>query len=501
MGEDSDGSWDEHKDAIFSKLVGRCPEAMIQVGSVTTKCLFDTGSEISTVTESLFRKSLEPNGKTIENISNWMKIKAANGLEIPYLGCIEVNMTVFGIEFSKLGMLVVKDPVDFTTQSKKQQTPVLIGSNVLRRMHDQLDADQISLLSQTGEGKEMIRVLSLYGNVDINNRDSSNDAGCEGYVRVLRGHPVKIPGRSFKTVLGTGKIQRGEYCAMVERIHVVDASLPRDLMVMRSYTNVKHGRVPVCLVNLGEEDIWLPPKTRLAEIHSVDELDKELFKANPIQTINNEIVIGNPESDLPEFKEGDSEEFSPTYWPKGLPEPKLELTPSQLYKVRELLYKHRNVISKGDHDMGYTTLVKHKIPVTDDVPIRLPHRRIPPNLQSEVKQIIQNWLTQKIIRPSSSSYASQCVLVRKKTGGLRVCIDFRALNKKTRKDAYPLPRVDETLEALHGSKYFSSLDLAQGYLQCVMDEKDISKTAFRVGSGGLYEFVRMPFGLCNAPAT
>ena len=73
--------------------------------------------------------------------------------------------------------------------------------------------------------------------------------------------------------------------------------------------------------------------------------------------------------------------------------------------------------------------------------------------------------------------------------------------EKTRKDAYPLPRVDEALEALHGAKYFSSLDLAQGYLQCKMKEKDVHKTAFRVGSGGLYEFVRMPFGLCNAPAT
>ena len=72
------------------------------------------------------------------------------------------------------------------------------------------------------------------------------------------------------------------YCAMVERIRVVDASLPSDLMVMRCYSNVKQGRVAVCLVNFGEENIWLTPKTRPAEIHSVDELDKEFFKANLI---------------------------------------------------------------------------------------------------------------------------------------------------------------------------------------------------------------------------
>ena len=257
----------------------------------------------------------------------------------------------------------------------------------------------------------------------------------------------------------------------------------------------------VCLVNLGGEDVWLQPRTRLGEIHAVDELDKDAFKKNPVRVINNEVIVGDSELISPESDEIGHEEFSPTYWPKGLPEPQIQMTGDQMLKVRKLLYKHRNVISTSDTDLGYTEIVKHTIPVTDEVPIRLPHRRIPPNVQSEVKDIIQKWITQKIIRPSSSAYASQCVLVRKKDGGLRICIDFRALNKKTRRDAYPLPRVEEALEALHGAKYFSSLDLAQGYLQCAMDENDVSKTAFRVGSGGLYEFVRMPFGLCNAPAT
>ena len=93
------------------------------------------------------------------------------------------------------------------------------------------------------------------------------------------------------------------------------------------------------------------------------------------------------------------------------------------------------------------------------------------------------------------------MLVRKKSGGLRLCVDYRYLNAKTIKDAYPLPRIEETLESLGGAKYFSSIDLAQCYMQCAMEDSDIGKTAFRVGTGGLYEFTRMPFGLCNAPAT
>lgn len=84
---------------------------------------------------------------------------------------------------------------------------------------------------------------------------------------------------------------------------------------------------------------------------------------------------------------------------------------------------------------------------------------------------------------------------------MRLCVDYRALNNKTRKDAYPLPRIEEALDAIGGAKYFCTLDLAHGYHQVQMHESDVEKTAFRSGTGGLYEYLRMPFGLCNAPAT
>ena len=90
------------------------------------------------------------------------------------------------------------------------------------------------------------------------------------------------------------------------------------------------------------------------------------------------------------------------------------------------------------------------------------------------------------------------VLVRKKDGTLRLCVDYRSLNARTHNDAYPLPRIEEALEVMKGSKYFASLDLANEFNQIPMAAVDMEKTAFRVGTGGLYEYTRMPFGLCPA---
>ena len=104
------------------------------------------------------------------------------------------------------------------------------------------------------------------------------------------------------------------------------------------------------------------------------------------------------------------------------------------------------------------------------------------------------------IRKSQSPWAAQVVLAAKKDGTKRFCVDYRLLNESTVKDAYPLPRIEECLDALNGSQFFSSMDLASGYWQVAMDPRDREKTAFSTHVG-LFEWNVMPFGLCNAPAT
>ena len=114
---------------------------------------------------------------------------------------------------------------------------------------------------------------------------------------------------------------------------------------------------------------------------------------------------------------------------------------------------------------------------------------------------LDTWLQQGIIRPLQSPYTSQVVIVQKETGEIQLFMDCHRLNSITVRDAFPLPRIDEALQAIHSINWFSSFDLAQRYFQLAMEENDIKKTAFRAGSTGLYKFTHMPFGLSNADSS
>ena len=110
-------------------------------------------------------------------------------------------------------------------------------------------------------------------------------------------------------------------------------------------------------------------------------------------------------------------------------------------------------------------------------------------------------LMSAVIRPYNSPWASPVVMVMKKDGSLRFCVDLRQLNAATIKDTHPHPRIDDLLDALHGDRWFSTLDLKSGYWQVPIQERDKEITAFRASGGQLFEFNQVPFGLCNAPAT
>lgn len=143
--------------------------------------------------------------------------------------------------------------------------------------------------------------------------------------------------------------------------------------------------------------------------------------------------------------------------------------------------------------------VRMKLILKDDEPINLRPRRLASGEREEVNKHIDEWLEAGIIQPSVSDYASPIVFAKKKDESTRLCIDYRLLNKKIIKDRYPLPLVEDQLDALQDAKVFSTLDLKSGFFHVPVDESSKKYTAFVIPDGH-YEFAKMPFGLCNAPA-
>ena len=172
-------------------------------------------------------------------------------------------------------------------------------------------------------------------------------------------------------------------------------------------------------------------------------------------------------------------------------------------KAKRLLMEFHHIFSLERNEIGCTDATEHVIELLpkQDKPFKERFRRIVLHEVEEVRQHIQEMLDGGAIRPSQSPWCNAVVLVRKKDGTLRFCIDFRQLNAHTKKDSYPLPKCPDTIESLVGARYFSTMDLKSVFWQVKVSEESRQYTAFTVGSMGVYEFLCMLYCLCNTPAT
>ncbi len=169
-------------------------------------------------------------------------------------------------------------------------------------------------------------------------------------------------------------------------------------------------------------------------------------------------------------------------------------------RITNQLNKMPEVFAQHDLDFGRIQKVKHSIKLMDETPFKQRARPIHPQDLGAVRKHLQELLSSGVIRESESSFSSPIVVVRKKNGDVRLCIDYRKLNLQTIKDAYALPNFEETFATLNGSKWFTVLDLKSGYYQIEVEEADKAKTAF-VCPLGFWEFNRIPQGVTNAPST
>ena len=156
------------------------------------------------------------------------------------------------------------------------------------------------------------------------------------------------------------------------------------------------------------------------------------------------------------------------------------ISPAEREQLFSVLLEYKDAFALHEHDSGYTSVTKHKIDMGNSSPVHCSPHRIPQARKEKVRKLTQEMLEKGVTQLSNSPWSSPIVLAKKKNGSVRFCIDYRKVNAITRKDAYPLPRIDETLDTLAGSKLYTTLDLKTGYWQVEVENEDRAKTTFRL---------------------
>ena len=251
------------------------------------------------------------------------------------------------------------------------------------------------------------------------------------------------------------------------------------LIVGRTLVDPSGWKVPVLVSNFGQETVMVNPFTEVGMIAQVTAIqsvtDDEVRRCGAVGELPLHL------RDLVDQTSGD-------------------LDGDQRRRLAEVLLEYADIFPiPGEPLTGHTDAVEHDIHTGDRPPIRCAPRRMSPQKMKKEEACVTEMLTGGQIEASDSPWSSPVVLVTKKDG-TRFCMDYRQLNDATVKDAYPLPRIDDTLDMLAGKQWFSTLDLASGYWQVSLSQDARAKTAFATHSG-LFQFRVMPFGLCNAPAT
>ncbi|XP_052777891.1 uncharacterized protein LOC128215224 [Mya arenaria] len=369
---------------------------------------------VTTISDTFFRSlPSKPPLKELSDLNIDINVTVANGNKLAIFGYIEITLAVPDLNFElDVPVLVVPD-----TGSH----PVIVGTNIIRRCKSASVAPARPLPDSW---------------------QSAFDAlVCEPItVKSTNEHTVELGPYESVTLNGIARGLKHDVQKIVTENISPDSPYLVRPHVLKAPHHGNYVKVPVRLCNMTAKPVLIRPKSDICvvdEVKVVDNLASSLppsssSSLDPVDDLGVKIDIDN-------------------------------LSPDQILRVRQVLGNWRHIFSTGPTDLGCSNIVKHKIVLTNDTPFKQPYRKIPPGMYEEVRQHLKDMVDCGAIRESDSPYSSNVVLVRKKDGSLRFCLDFRMLNSRTRKDAYMLPRFDDTVDTLVGSKFFSKLDLRSGY--------------------------------------
>ena len=480
----------------FSRFIGPKNWGQALINDELTTCLLDNGAQLNFITPAYAVKR----GMDIMSL-DWLAqeiggqlplIKGMGGSLVEPIGFVLMNVKVpcvWGYDEDQVA-LVMDDP-------EMSECPVILGTSTLYRVMEVIKESEISKLDVPWSSSQiswlMWDVTAKLDQVVVNDVANKPIAPLDVDEVVRVASKCTVPPFGHKVIHGkVNLVLHG--CRLNVITHGLEKrspSLPLGIDVQTAYATLANGshRVPVVLRNNAQD--WLKIKKGVPIARMVT--------ANAIPKVTHVLPAEKPHKQ-PTLTEAKRQELllekldltGLEAWPK-----------EQAEKARSLLKEYHDIFSLEKHDMGHTKATKHKIVLKDPdtPPFKERFRRIPPSQLDEVCAHLKMMLDAGVIRPSNSPWCNAVVLVRKKDGSLRFCIDFRRLNTLTVKDSHPLPRICETLESLAGVAHYSTIDMNSGFWQVPMDEASKQYTASTLGSMGLYECESMPFGLCNALPT
>lgn len=461
--------------------------------------LVDTGAEVTMFPWSVFDGLAAKDRPALEPSDVYMQ--AGNKTPITVYGMARLTMKLGDYVFEHK-IYIVEDII-----------PAILGADLLEA-HDWGMVGKKEKRTLVLDGDKMIRVYDYYTSKSLSSKITLN--------RTI----VIRPGEQVVTMARVARGAHVEYRPSV--IEPARSSYVKTgAMVARIMVTPIHRQVPVRILNPYEEPIRMFRHTTVGLLQDVTEAtvwdnpcadeERELVTVNKntqlegeTQTVTAAEAEPEVDADRPRVEldvNQDSEQFN-TDALRHLSNMYKRAVEGLAYqesrKVRLLFMDFPDIFARHKQDFGKTSMTKHEIDTGNEPPVKQRPRRIPrahvPELQRQVKSLADKG----VIRPSSSSWASNVLLVKKKDGTFRMCIDYRALNAKTKSlDEYVLPRIDDTLDALSRAKYFCTLDLIQGYHQVELAEDAKEKTAFLAPQCNptQWEFDFMPFGLVGAPRT
>ena len=477
---------------------------------VETNCLIDNGARVNLVTpEFIWDRGLE--------VGSIQELNKHNG-HIPLSG-------LGGRVMEPLGYVMLRVQIPYVPSYDKDQVALVVleDTHFLQKCQVILGTPTINRAIRVMKESEMENALEAWQSaqhtyefanfmVQLDPEDygmtmptNTGENPTDLDELVLLKNKATIP--TFESIILHCRTRRT--MMMGYKLHVMTqvtypedrANLPNGVYVVKTYTELHDGsrNVSVVLRNLTGKPVHLPAGRPVAQVVAANaipdatpspEFLKKLEEMEPDPTPPKKLSIEERQKLLLELLRKDGHLNKLKEWP-----PELAL------KFERMLMEHHNIFSLEPNEIGCTDATEHVIELLDTEPFKEWFRHIAPPLVEEVWEHLQEMLDGGAIRPSQSPWCNAVVLVRKKDGGLRFCIDFQRLNSRTKKDAYPIPWMQETMESMVGTWFFSTMDLKSGYWQVKMAKDSQQYTAFTVGSMGVYEFLRMPYGLCNAPAT